>query len=106
MSDFVHRLVHGPDRPRRPLDKNRLKLLVYSYLPGEYSPPHPGSSLLHRLADRRTFLCWSEALTLSIPQIGCEAFSLYCTGCPSPLPATYDCTPPALRTVFSSRLPH
>lgn len=33
MSEFVHRLVHGPDRPHRPLDKNRLKLLVYSYLP-------------------------------------------------------------------------
>ncbi|GAA5883830.1 hypothetical protein JCM3774_002885 [Rhodotorula dairenensis] len=35
MSDFVHRLVRGPEHQRsiRPLDKKRLKLLVYSYLP-------------------------------------------------------------------------
>lgn len=31
--DFVRRLVHGPDRPKRPFDRKRVLQLVYSYLP-------------------------------------------------------------------------
>lgn len=33
--DVFQRLVHGPDRPKRPFDRKRVTQLVYSYLPGQ-----------------------------------------------------------------------